>query len=259
MAVSRTAYDLSVLDTRQYRSDQACGFGAAKDCAAASRTDRSMLGAEQEAWLFARLPQVRATWTILGQQVPLFARDSGPQATGPRFSMDKWDGYTAGRQRLFTRLLETRSPNPIVLSGDVHVHYGADLRVDFADEKSPAIGTEFTNTAVTSGGDGTDVRQLRDSAALQPAHQVPQQSAGLYRLHRDESRDACRLHGRRRRDEAGCTRQARRGARRRDGTKRGDDGLRPQRAGRADYAFDNRLNSSAQPSTTTICRELAES
>jgi alkaline phosphatase D len=178
MAVSRTAYDLSVLDTRQYRSDQACGFGAAKDCAAASRTDRSMLGAEQEAWLFARLPQVRATWTILGQQVPLFARDSGPQATGPRFSMDKWDGYTAGRQRLFTRLLETRSPNPIVLSGDVHVHYGADLRVDFADEKSPAIGTEFTNTAVTSGGDGTDVRQLGDSAALQPAHQVPQQSAG---------------------------------------------------------------------------------
>ena len=92
--------DLSVLDTRQYRSDQACGFGAAKDCAAASRTDRTMLGAEQEAWLFARLPQVRATWTVLGQQVPLFARDSGP-ATGQRFSMDKWDGYTAGRQRLF--------------------------------------------------------------------------------------------------------------------------------------------------------------
>jgi alkaline phosphatase D len=44
-----------------------------------------------------------------------------------------------------------------VLSGDVHQHYGADLKMDFTDPKSPTVGTEFTNTAVTTTGDGSDV------------------------------------------------------------------------------------------------------
>jgi alkaline phosphatase D len=54
-------------------------------------------------------------------------------------------------------LLETRAPNPIVLSGDVHQHYGADLKMDFTDPKSPTVGTEFTNSSVTTIGDGSDV------------------------------------------------------------------------------------------------------
>jgi alkaline phosphatase D len=70
--------------------------------------------------------------------------------------MDKWDGYAAARQRLYNRLLETHSPNPIVLSGDVHQHYGADLKLDFADPRSPTVGVEFTNTAVTTTGDGSE-------------------------------------------------------------------------------------------------------
>jgi alkaline phosphatase D len=71
--------------------------------------------------------------------------------------MDKWDGYTAARQRLYTRLQETKAPNPIVLSGDVHVHYGADLKLNFADPRSETVGVELTNTSVTSGGDGAEV------------------------------------------------------------------------------------------------------
>jgi alkaline phosphatase D len=148
--------DLSVLDTRQYRSDQACGHGAAADCAAATDPRRTILGAEQERWLFDQLGQVRATWTVLGQQVPSFARDNGVTAA-TRFSMDKWDGYTAGRQRLFARLKETKAPNPIVLSGDVHAHYGADLKLDFARPESETIGVELTNSSISSGGDGSEV------------------------------------------------------------------------------------------------------
>jgi alkaline phosphatase D len=71
--------------------------------------------------------------------------------------MDKWDGYAASRQRLYARLRETRAANPIVLSGDVHVHYGADLRADYNDPKSEIVGVELTNTSATSGGDGSDV------------------------------------------------------------------------------------------------------
>ena len=71
--------------------------------------------------------------------------------------MDKWDGYVASRERLYARLKETKAPNPIVLSGDVHVHYGADLKLDFANPRSETVGVEFTNTSVTSGADGADV------------------------------------------------------------------------------------------------------
>jgi alkaline phosphatase D len=149
--------DLSVLDTRQYRSDQVCGGGVASDCKAALDPARTMLGAEQEKWLFDNLANAKATWTLLGQQVPSFARDfSGSNATG-RFAMDKWDGYVPARQRLYARLVETKAPNPIVLSGDVHVHYGADLKLDFTNPRSTTVGVELTNTSITSGGDGADV------------------------------------------------------------------------------------------------------
>jgi alkaline phosphatase D len=144
--------DLSVLDTRQYRSPQACGGGSQARCPEQVDPARTIVGAEQEKWLFANLATARARWTVLGQQVPTFARDNAG-----RFFMDKWDGYTASRQRLYTRLRETKAPNPIVLSGDVHTHWGADLKLDFANPKSETVGVEFTNTSITSGGDGTDV------------------------------------------------------------------------------------------------------
>lgn len=150
--------DLSVLDTRQYRSDQACGHGAATNCAAAADPARSILGATQEKWLFEQLAAARSRWTVLGQQVPMFARDNGADANpATRFSMDKWDGYAAGRQRLFAHLRETKAANPIVLSGDVHAHYGADLELDFANPASETVGVEFTNSSITSGGDGAEV------------------------------------------------------------------------------------------------------
>jgi alkaline phosphatase D len=154
--------DLNVLDTRQHRSDQACGHGAASNCAAASDAARSILGAEQEKWLGDQLATARATWTVLGQQVPSFARDNGADAA-TRFSMDKWDGYTASRQRVYARLKETKAANPIVLSGDVHVHFGADLKLDFANPSSETIGVEFTNSSITSGGDGQEVAATWES------------------------------------------------------------------------------------------------
>jgi alkaline phosphatase D len=149
--------DLDMLDTRQYRSRQACGRNLESHCAAAAYPSRTILGAAQERWLFEQLAQPRATWTVLGQQVPTFMRDS--VATNPqgRYSMDKWDGYTASRARLYARLRGITGTNPIVVSGDVHVHYGADLKLDFREPRSPIVGTEFTNTSISSGGDGSDV------------------------------------------------------------------------------------------------------
>ena len=149
--------DLNVLDTRQWRSDQACGDGVHTDCPEIMDPARTMMGAEQERWLFGNLADAKARWTVIGHQVPTFARDMAKQDPNGRWSMDKWDGYVPARQRLYARLQETKAPNPILLSGDVHMHYGADLKVDFANPRSATVGVEFTNTSITSIGDGYDV------------------------------------------------------------------------------------------------------
>ncbi len=152
-----TLIDLHILDTRQWRSTQACGGGNQSHCAEALDPARTMLGAEQEQWLFRNLAHATGVWTVLGQQVPTYVRDTKATSPNGRFSMDKWDGYAVSRERLYARLQATRAPNPVVLSGDVHVHYGADLKTDYGDPQSPTIGVELTNASITSNGDGNDV------------------------------------------------------------------------------------------------------
>lgn len=148
--------DLSVLDTRQWRSDQACGDGIKPLCPEALAPMRTMMGAEQERWLVDNLAAARARWTVIGEQVHTFARDM-TKATPSGFYMDVWDGYPAARNRLYSRIRETKAPNPIVFSGDIHSHYAADLKMDFTKPQSETIAVEFTNSSISSGGDGTDL------------------------------------------------------------------------------------------------------
>ena len=181
--------DFSVLDTRQWRSDQACGDGVHTDCAEALEPSRTMLGPEQEKWLFDNLATIKTRWTILGQQVPTFRSDRHA-VPGGGFSMDKWDGYVAARQRLYERLQESKAPNPIVVSGDVHAHFGADLKLDFMNPRSATVGVEFTNSSITSGADGSDVGLAgtrQSSTTPTSAHNARR----LHRLHGDAGDDAC--------------------------------------------------------------------
>jgi alkaline phosphatase D len=149
--------DLSVLDTRQYRSQQACGDGFKPRCADALDPGRTMLGDAQERWLFDTLASSRARWTVLGQQVIMFPRRSPTRRGAIGFGMDKWDGYPADRLRVLRRLQQSRALNPVVLSGDIHVHYAADLHVEPDDERSPVVASELTNTSISTNGDGSDV------------------------------------------------------------------------------------------------------
>ena len=84
--------------------------------------------------------------------------------------MDKWDGYVAARQRLYNRLLETTCAEPDRAVRDVHQHFGADLKMDFTDPRSPTIGIEFTNTSVTTNGDGADVGALWEATRADNPH-----------------------------------------------------------------------------------------
>ncbi|MFO1183212.1 MAG: alkaline phosphatase D family protein [Bauldia sp.] len=149
--------DINLLDTRQWRTDQPCGDGSRTNCAGIDDPKATMMGEAQEAWLLANLKDAKSRWTVLSQQVPMYMRDNIKAAPDGQFSMDKWDAYTVPRQRLFNQLRETRAPNPVMLSGDLHLAYASDLKMNFRDPKSETVGVEFTGTSVSSAGDGADV------------------------------------------------------------------------------------------------------
>jgi alkaline phosphatase D len=79
---------------------------------------------------------------------PFDARDD----EGHQLWTDGWEGYPAARRRFLSSLHTHRVPNPIVLGGDVHSTYVADLHLDPWDPSSPAVASEFTCTSITSGG-----------------------------------------------------------------------------------------------------------
>jgi alkaline phosphatase D len=153
-----------MMDTRQYRDDQACGDGTKTDCAEAWDESRTITGAEQEEWLIDGFHSSRARWDVLGQQVFFTQRDA--DAGGPlRTSMDGWDGYAASRQRIIDGWIEAEVRNPVVLTGDVHTHWAGEILADFPDAQGPSVGVELVATSITSGGDGAD-SVPEDNAAL---------------------------------------------------------------------------------------------
>lgn len=161
--------NLNVLDTRQYRSNQVCSGGYLSDCPDRFDPTRSLLGLEQESWLFDRLAGSTTAWNVLAQQVPMFSLDQSGAGLG-RYHMDKWDGYDATRTRLFEALAERRPANPIILSGDVHTHWAADIREHPDDETAPVLGAELTTTSITSGGDGSDTLAIWSSIQADNPH-----------------------------------------------------------------------------------------
>ena len=154
---------LHVLDDRQYRATHACqpkGRGGSTSvlrskCNALRDPSRSMLGAEQEAWLQNGLKTSEARWNFLVQQTPMAQSSQVPiiRPDDGRFWNDGWDGYPAARDRLFEALQSTRAANPVVLAGDVHTFYATDLKLDFnrpPSTQNPVLATEFCGTSVTS-------------------------------------------------------------------------------------------------------------
>jgi alkaline phosphatase D len=146
--------NLHMLDTRQYRDDQACGDGL-KDCPAADDPSRSLLGMAQEQWLADGFASSRATWDVLGQSV-FFSQRDATATPDNTVAMDAWDGYRPSRARVTDSFVRAQVRNPIVLTGDVHAHWASDVHADFSEPDSPVVGSEFVCSSVTSGGNGYD-------------------------------------------------------------------------------------------------------
>jgi alkaline phosphatase D len=82
--------------------------------------------------------------------------------------MDKWSGYPAARQRLIDTVTRNGLKNVVVLSGDVHSHWAADLPLRMSDPDGPSVAVELTSTSVSSGGDGSEFADYWTS--IKPTH-----------------------------------------------------------------------------------------
>lgn len=147
--------DLHVLDSRSYRSDQVAGDGTGPERDRQRRDPRrSILGTRQEAWLVNGAARSTATWNVLANQTLIAQVNQRPDPARPSWGTDMWDGYVASRDRVLGAFHQRGVRNVVALTGDIHRSAVADLKLDFDDERSPLVGTEFAGTSISSGKDG---------------------------------------------------------------------------------------------------------
>jgi alkaline phosphatase D len=118
-----TLADLIMLDARSLRDRQA----PQDDIAAITNPARSLLGKDQEAWLFDQMrasARAGTAWRVLGQQV-LFSRFAFPGR--PVALNDTWDGYQASRDRVFDFLVAEKMRDVTILAGDIHSSWAFDV------------------------------------------------------------------------------------------------------------------------------------
>jgi len=151
---------LITVDDRSWRDPQVCpkpGRGGSntvdlKDCPALLNPRRTLLGAPQEQWLRDSWDATRP-WNLLAQQTMMARFNQQDPARGPgRYWTDGWDGYPFARERLLLDLEARRVPNAVVLGGDVHANYVADLKLDWNDARAPVLASEFCGTSISSHG-----------------------------------------------------------------------------------------------------------
>ncbi len=151
--------------------------------------DRDLLGAAQRDWLKGVLTASKSAgkpWQVLGNQI-VMARVNGPDVTriaseaqvealiaglpeavqpgirqviqlyklGVPFSLDSWDGYPAGRERLYAAFAEA-GVQPIVLAGDSHAYWVNELK----DAAGARRAVEFGTSAISSPSVGDAVAPL---------------------------------------------------------------------------------------------------
>jgi alkaline phosphatase D len=141
--------NMLVLDTRQYRDDQACNDAVLQTtpaCDDALLPERSLLGAEQEAWVAANIRGVDKVWNVLANQTVMTDIRLGAAV----LNFDQWDGYAPDRDRVLTDITEQGVENLIVLTGDIHLSGVGQLTT--TANPTTAVGIEFVTTSISSGG-----------------------------------------------------------------------------------------------------------
>ena len=161
--------------------------------------DRDLLGEAQRRWVGETLSRSKAAgrpWQIIGNQV-IMARVKGPDISrmmpaeqvqqmvatlpadvrpqveaaiqlfklGLPFNLDSWDGYPAGRERLY-ETFAAAGVSPVVLAGDSHAFWVNELH----DRAGARRAIEFGTSSISSPSPGDHVGGLPLGAALSAAN-----------------------------------------------------------------------------------------
>lgn len=187
---------------------------------------RDLMGSEQREWLTRELAASKAAgrpWQVLGNQV-VTARVAGPDISrtmtpeqieglmarvpeafreqfeqalflfkmGLPFNLDAWDGYPAGRERLYAAFAEA-GVTPIVLAGDSHAFWVNELK----DAQGVRRAVEFGTSAVSSPSIGDAIGGFPLGAALMQANDevafCDQSAKGFVLLALEKDRAEARL------------------------------------------------------------------
>jgi alkaline phosphatase D len=158
--------------------------------------DRTMIGAEQEAWLVQSVADAEAkgAWAVIGGQI-VFARQTWfdyaryydaetieELATdsylasqmeigqlGLPGNLDAWDGYPVQRDRISDALSAARA-HVVMLAGDTHAFWANEV----ADTSGARCAAEFGTTGVTSPGYGPDYVGVSPPIAEVIAEAIPE-------------------------------------------------------------------------------------
>lgn len=155
-------FELWMLDCRQYRTRTGeKTFDSATDRDAWDPA-RTILGADQKAWLKEGLVASDARWRIIGSSLmfsPTRLADGDDIATrtpedvpngGLYVNGGQWDGYQVERREILQHLVDNDVTDTIVISGDMHWFAAGDGQLDVDDPASPRVYAEFVGGSVTS-------------------------------------------------------------------------------------------------------------
>ncbi|CAM4028958.1 alkaline phosphatase [Tsukamurella strandjordii] len=184
----------SVLDTRQYRSDQANDDKASPQDAATADPARTITGAAQEKWILDGLATGGAQWNVLAHQTTI--ADLARNTDGRRIvSMDGWSGYEASRSRILDGAAQRRVSNLVSIVGDIHRNVVSELKSTYTRE-APTVGVELAGTSIASGKDGKDSDEADKAIKAASPHVKfgnAQRGYVLNRLSRDQWRAEFRV------------------------------------------------------------------
>ncbi|WBB68965.1 alkaline phosphatase D family protein [Micromonospora sp. WMMD812] len=173
--------ELSMLDLRTYRSQQASGN-------AVDDPGRTITGDGQMGWLKAGLAASTAKWKLVGNPVMIARIDVGalpawllgPLGTllgvpqnGVVLNGDQWDGYNADRNELVDHLRATGTRDVVFLTGDIHTSWANEVTTRATGQNNPAAA-EFVVPSVTSDN-------VNDFLGLPAGNPLSALGAGLVR------------------------------------------------------------------------------
>ncbi|MFC4818450.1 alkaline phosphatase D family protein [Flavobacterium sp. GCM10023249] len=111
------------------------------------KASKTLLGEAQFQWFTQQLSTSKAKWKVVGNQVLMMP-------VLPLQLKDTWNGYTEERERLYNYIKSNNVKNIVVITGDIHMTFVADLPETLLKYssliKTGSMGVEFVAPSVTS-------------------------------------------------------------------------------------------------------------